>query len=45
VPLLLDLRIAHDRFGSNPPTAVSFMPTVASTSGRLHSKFVRLLFL
>jgi hypothetical protein len=27
------------------PTAVSFMPAVASTSGRLHSEFVRLLFL
>ncbi len=24
---------------------VSFMPTIASTSGRLHSEFVRLLFL
>jgi hypothetical protein len=82
VPLVLDLRIAHDRFGSssdpslhghlhypndidkslneaaadkirkyrsdsnnNPPTAVSFMPAIASTSGRLHTEFVRLLFL
>ncbi len=82
VPLVLDLRIAHDRMGSSvdpslnghlkypnnldqllndtdadkirkyradynnrPPSAVSFMPTIASTSGRLHSEFVRILFL
>ena len=81
VPLVLDLRIAHDRFGSssepsinghlhypndidrslnetvvdkrkyradynnNPPSSVVFMPTIASTSGRLHSEFVCLLFL
>jgi hypothetical protein len=82
VPLMLDLRIAHDRFGSssdpslnrhlhcpndidkslndaaadkvrkyradynnNPPSAVSFMSAIASTSGRLHSEFIRLLFL
>ncbi len=82
MPLVLDLRIAHDRVGSSPdPTlnghlkypnnldqslndaatekirkyradynnrpasAVSFMPAIASTSGRLHSEFVRLLFL
>ncbi len=80
--LVLDLRIAHDRFGSrsdpsinghlhypndidrslnetaadkirkyrddynnNPPSSVDFMPTIASTSGRLHSEFVCLLFL
>ncbi len=82
VPLVLDLHIAHDRFGSssdpslnghlhypndidkslnesvsdkirkyrtdynnNPPTVVSFMSVVPNTSGRLHSEFVRLLFL
>jgi hypothetical protein len=82
VPLVLDLRIAHDRMGSStdpslnghlkypnnldqslndavadkirkyrtdynnrPPSAVSFMPVIASTSDRLHSEFVRLLFL
>ncbi len=82
VPLVLDLRISHDRFGSssdpslnghlhypndidkslneaaadkirkyradynnNPPAAVAFMPAITSTSGRLHSEFVRLLFL
>ena len=81
--LVLDLRIAHERFGSssdptlnghlhypndidrslneaaadkirkyradynnNPPTnAISFMPAIASTSGRLHGEFVRLLVL
>ncbi len=82
VPLVMDLRISHDRFGSssdtslnghlhhpnyihkspneaaadkirkyradynnNPPSAVAFMPAIASTSGRLHSEFIRLLFL
>ncbi len=82
VPLVLDLRIAHDRVGSstdptlngqlrypnnldqslndtdadkvrkyrvdynmNPPNTVSFMPAITGTSGRLHSEFVRLLFL
>jgi hypothetical protein len=79
VPLVVDLRIAHDRVGSStdptlnghlkypnnldqslndaaadkirkyladynnrPPSVVSFMPAIASTSGRLHSEFVRL---
>jgi hypothetical protein len=47
VPLVLDLHIAHDRddYNNRPPSPVSFMPTIASTSGRLHSEFVRLLFL
>jgi hypothetical protein len=82
VPLVLDLRIAHDRVASSadptlnghlkypnnldqslndaaadkirkyradynnrPPSAVSFMTAIPSTSGRLHSEFVRLLFL
>jgi hypothetical protein len=82
VPLVLDVRIAHDRSGSssdpslnghlhypnnidkslneaaadkvrkyradynnNPPSAVSFMSAISSTSGRLHSEFIRLLFL
>ena len=82
VPLVLDLRITHDRVGSssdpnlngklhypndidkslndaaadkirkyradynnNPPNAVSFMPAIAGTNGRLHSEFIRLLFL
>ncbi len=84
VPLVLDLHIAHDRFGSssdptlngtlhypnpndidrslnettadkirkyhsdyynNPPNAIAFMPVIDSTSDRLHSEFIRLLFL
>ncbi len=32
-------------YNNRPPSAVSFMPAIASTSGRLHSEFVRLLFL
>ncbi len=32
-------------YNNRPPSVVSFMPTIASTSGRLHSEFVRLLFL
>jgi hypothetical protein len=32
-------------YNNRPPSAVSFMPTMTSTSGRLHSEFVRLLFL
>jgi hypothetical protein len=32
-------------YDNNPPSVVSFMPAVASTSGRLHSEFIRLLFL
>jgi hypothetical protein len=30
---------------NKPPTSVSFIPAIASTSGRLHSEFIRLLFL
>ena len=82
MPLVLDLRITHERFGSssnpslngnlqypndidrsineavadkirkyradynqNPPSSVAFMSTIASTSGREHSEFIRLLFL
>ena len=30
---------------NNPPSSVAFMPTISSTSGRLHSEFVCLLFL
>jgi hypothetical protein len=32
-------------YNNRPSSAVSFMPDIASTSGRLHSEFVRLLFL
>jgi hypothetical protein len=82
IPLVLDLRLTHDRIGSssnpvlngtlhypnnideslnqtandkirkyradynnNPPNVVAFMPTIAGTNGRLHSEFIRLLFL
>ena len=82
VPLVLDLRVAHDRVDSsvdpslnghlrypnnldqslndsgvvklrkyradyyfNPPRSVVFMPAIVSTSGRLHSEFIRILFL
>ncbi len=82
VPLVLDLRIGHERWGSiidptlnghlhypndldkplnestddkirkyltdynqNPPNTISFMSVIVTTSGRLHSEFVRILFL
>ncbi len=53
VPLVLDLRITHDRFGSSSDPSlngnlhfcVSFMFPIPSTSRRLHVEFVRLLFL
>ena len=32
-------------YNNNPPNSVSFMSVVDSTSGRLHSEFIRLLFL
>jgi hypothetical protein len=32
-------------YNNRPPSAVSFIPATPSTSGRLHSEFVRLLFL
>ena len=32
-------------YNNNPPTSVSFMTVITSTSGRLHSEFIRLLFL
>jgi hypothetical protein len=81
VPLVLDLRITHERFGrssdlsidghlhypndvdrslneaaadnirkycadynNNPPNAISFIPAIASTSGRLHSDFAPSIF-
>ena len=82
MPLVLDLRITHERIGrssdlslngnlrypndkdrslneavtdkilkyrvdynNNPPHNVVFIPVIVSTSGRLHSEFIRLLFL
>jgi hypothetical protein len=38
------MKITHSPV-NNPPNAVSFMPVIASTSGRLHSECIRLLFL
>ena len=32
-------------YNNNPPNAISFMSVITSTSGRLHSEFVCLLFL
>ena len=32
-------------YNNNPPSSVAFMPTIPSTSERLHSEFVLLLFL
>ena len=32
-------------YNNNPLTSVSFIPAIVSTSGRLHSEFIRLLFL
>jgi hypothetical protein len=32
-------------YNNNPPNAVSFMPAIAGTNGRLQSEFIRLLFL
>ena len=39
------IRKYHDDYNNNPPHSVSFMSDIASTSGRLHSEFVRLFFL
>jgi hypothetical protein len=35
----------HFDYNNNPPSVVSFMPAISSTSGRLHIEFIRLLFL
>ncbi len=32
-------------YNNNPPNAVAFMPAITGTNGRLHSDFIRLLFL
>ena len=39
------IRKYHADYNNNPPSSVAFMPTIARTSGSLHSEFVRLLFL
>ena len=43
--LLDKIRKYRADYNNRSPSAVSFMPVIASTSGRLHSEFVRLLFL
>ena len=35
----------RDDYNNRPSHAIAFMPAIASTSGRLHGEFVRLLFL
>ncbi len=39
------IRTYHTDHDNNPPTVISFMTTIASTSGRIQSEFVYLLFL
>ena len=39
------IRKYHTDYNNNPPNTVSFVRPIDSTSGRLHSEFVRLLFL
>ena len=39
------IRKYHTDYYNNPPTPISFMTTIPSTSGRIHSEFVCLLFL
>ncbi len=39
------LRKYRADYNFNPPRGVGFMPVITSTSGRLHSEFIRILFL
>jgi hypothetical protein len=39
------IRKYHGDYNNNPPNDISFMPGMDSTSCRLHSEFIRLLFL
>ncbi len=39
------IRKHHVDYNNNPPSCVVFIPVIPSTSGRLHSEFVCLLFL
>ncbi len=39
------IRTYRSEYNNIPPTVVAFIPVIVSTSGRLHSEFVRLLFL
>ena len=42
---MTQMLIKYVNIALNPPNTVSFMPTIPSTSGSLHSEFIRLLFL
>ncbi len=37
------IRKYHTDYNNNPPNVISFIPAIASTSGRLHSGFIRIL--
>jgi hypothetical protein len=39
------IRKHRSDYNNNPPRGVGFIPAIASTSGRLHSEFIRILFL
>ncbi len=39
------IRKYHTDYNNNPPSVVSFMVVIVSTSGRLHGEFIRLVFL
>ncbi len=39
------IRKYRSDYNNNPPNSISFIPTIASTSGSLHSEFIRILFL
>jgi hypothetical protein len=42
---MVRISIYRADYNNNPPSPISFIPTIVSTSGRLHSEFVFLLFL
>jgi hypothetical protein len=44
-PIIHKIRKYRADYNNNPPNAVAFMPAIACTTGRLHSEFIRLLFL
>jgi hypothetical protein len=39
------IRKYRSDYNNNPPNTISFIPVIVSTSGRLHSDFVFLVFL
>ncbi len=39
------LRKYRTDYNFNPPRGTVFIPSIAGTSGRLHSEFIRILFL